>query len=543
MPSLEANLVDIPGRTIKPVRLSYSEDQIESIEPLVDRSCDTYVLPGFIDAHIHVESSMLTPAQFAAAAVVHGTVATVSDPHEIANVLGPHGIEYMLDDAKRVPLKFCFGAPSCVPATAFETSGCKINVDDTSRLLDRTEIRYLAEMMNFPGVLGEDSEVLAKIEAAKVRGKPIDGHAPGLSKPDVSRYFAAGITTDHECSLLPEAIDRAEMGVYVQIREGSAARNFDALWPIIDQFPGRVMFCSDDKHPNELALGHINQLCRRAIANGCDLFHVLAAACITPAQHYDLNVGQLQVGDPADFIEVGSLTEFDVRRTFIDGACVAENGSTRLTPIPAQTLNHFHCTEKVESDFAVPANDAKRIRVIGAHDKLLTTSCLLMEPAIQGNQVVADPQHDLLKLSVINRYQDAPPAVAFAHGFGLHRGAIAGSVAHDSHNIIAVGTSDAELSRAVNAVINSEGGLAVVDGDHIETLALPVAGLMSNLPCADVVAQYERLQAVTKNLGCGLHDPFMTLSFMALLVIPALKLSDKGLFDVQEFKFVDLIAE
>ena len=543
MTSLNANLVDIVKRSIQPVRLTFSQGLIESITPLsADATCDTYLLPGFVDAHIHIESSMLTPAQFAAIAVCHGTVATVSDPHEIANVLGLPGVEYMLSDAARVPLKICFGAPSCVPATSFETTGCTIDVEATAKLLSHDQIHYLAEMMNFPGVLGSDADVLAKIAEAKKRGKPVDGHAPGLVADDARRYFAAGISTDHECTTMQEALDRIAVGVYVQIREGSAARNFDALWPLIDQHPGQVMFCSDDKHPHELLHGHINQLCRRAVAKGCDVFNVLTAACLTPVHHYGLNVGGLKVGDPADFVEVGSLTEFDVRRTFIDGNCVAENGVSKLDPSSAEPINHFACSRKTESDFAVPADNAKKIRVMVAHDGLLMTSSETVSPTISDGQLACDSIHDTLKISVVNRYSEAAPAVAFVRGFGLKRGAIAGSVAHDSHNIIAVGASDAELCAAVNAVVETQGGLSAVDGDQIETLPLPVAGLMSNLSCKDVATQYEELQKVAQNLGCSLHDPFMTLSFLALLVIPSLKLSDKGLFDVQQFAFTDLVV-
>lgn len=543
MPTLEANLVDIVNRSIKPVRLTYGR-RIESIESLEsDVPCETYLMPGFIDAHVHVESSMLTPAQFAAAAVVHGTVATVSDPHEIANVLGTPGIEYMLRDADRVPLKFCFGAPSCVPATPFETAGSSLDVDATGRLLDHAKIHYLAEMMNFPGVLAGDAEVSEKINAALQRGMLVDGHAPGLTHDEATRYFAAGITTDHECTSLQEAVERAEIGVMVQIREGSAARNFDALWPLIEQYPERVMFCSDDKHPNDLLRGHIDEMCRRAIANGCDLFDVLTAACVSPVRHYGLSVGQLRVGDPADFVEVTSLTTFEVRQTVIDGQCVAKDGESLVEVAPAPTINHFSCSQKAVGEFSVAARNAKRIRVINAHDRLLTTSCLIMEPNVCDDHLVTDTKRDLLKLCVVNRYEDTPPAVAFVRSFGLRRGAIAGSVAHDSHNIIGVGATDDDLRLAVNSVIESQGGLAVADGGDISTLPLPVAGLMSNLTCRDVAHRYEHLDGLAKKLGCKLQDPFMTLSFMALLVIPALKLSDKGLFDVERFEFVDLIFD
>lgn len=543
MQSVTGNLVEIASRVVRPVQITFNEVGIRSVDPIGgDPSGLPYLLPGFIDSHVHVESSMLTPSQFAAVAVTHGTIATVSDPHEIANVLGTRGVQYMLDDAKRVPFKFCFGAPSCVPATSFETAGSTLDVDDTKTFLEHPDIHYLAEMMNYPGVLRREHDVMTKLGLSKRLGKPIDGHAPGLRGEQAREYFSAGISTDHECFSLDEAVDKLQVGAIIQIREGSAARNFDALWPLIDRYPGRVMFCSDDKHPDDLLHGHINLLCRRAIEKGCDPFHVMTAACLVPARHYGLPVGSLRVGDPADFIEVDSLEHFDVLRNFIDGMCVAEQGKSLINVPPAPVINHFDCSLKSIDDFRVVAHGSGPIRVIVAHDRLLTTSCQVCMPKIVAGNVVADPQQDILKLSVVNRYQDARPTTALVRSFGLRRGAIAGSVAHDSHNVIGVGASDAELCRAVNAVIENRGGLAAVDGDRVETLPLPVAGLMSNLSCREVASQYEKLEAIAKDLGSPLQSPFMTLSFMALLVIPSLKLSDKGLFDGDQFEFVDLFV-
>lgn len=543
MDCIDANLVDIDSRTIRPVRLRFDAGIIRSIEPLQrDAALGTFLLPGFVDSHVHIESSMLTPAQFARTAVTHGTIATVSDPHEIANVLGRRGIEFMLRDAERVPFKFFFGAPSCVPATVFETAGSSINSDETEQLLDDPGIHYLAEMMNFPGVISGDPEVLAKLAAARKRDVPIDGHAPGLRGEDARRYFAAGITTDHECFTEDEAVEKLKLGVLVQIREGSAARNFDALYKLIDGYPGRIMLCSDDKHPDELLRGHINQLCRRAVAAGCDLFNVLTAACRVPVEHYRLPVGRLNVGDSADFIEVDSLTEYRVLRTFIDGVCVAEKGRSSFDVTPATPINRFECSEKTIDQFAVESVSGKAVRIIVAQDRLLTTTSATFEPRIIDSNVVSDPSRDLLKLAVVNRYHDAPPAIGFVRGFGLRRGAIAGSVAHDSHNIIAVGTTDQEICDAVNAVIENRGGLAAVDGAKRETLPLPVAGLMSNLSCEEVADAYQRLDQMAKDVGCLLQAPFMTLSFLALLVIPSLKLSDKGLFDGDRFELVDLFV-
>ncbi|MEM6777254.1 MAG: adenine deaminase [Planctomycetota bacterium] len=540
MSTVRSQLVDIDARAIRPVEIRVSAGRIDSIETLEKGDVDnTFIVPGFVDAHVHIESSMLTPSQFAAAAVIHGTVATVSDPHEIANVLGLPGVRYMLDDASRVPFKFLFGAPSCVPATVFETAGASISPEETAGLLDDDRIGYLAEMMNFPGVLQEDPDVLAKIEAARQRGKPIDGHAPGLRGDDVSKYFAAGITTDHECTQLDEAIEKLAAGAMIQIREGSAARNFDALYPLIDQYPGRVAFCSDDKHPDELVSGHINALCRRAVGRGCDLFHVLTAACIVPVRHYRLDVGQCRVGDRADFVELESLETFDVRRTIIDGDCVSEAGRSLITVPPAQPMNQFRCGFKRPDQFKLPALHATDMRVIVAEDRLLTTRSETVAPTVVGGSVVADPDRDLLKLTVVNRYADADPAVALVRSFGLSRGALAGSVGHDSHNILGVGADDESLCEAVNAIIGHEGGLAVVDGQRIETLPLPVAGLMSTQSCDVVAARYQEIDTLARQMGCTLQAPFMTLSFMALLVIPSLKLSDLGLFDGDRFQLVD----
>ncbi|MEM9417549.1 MAG: adenine deaminase [Planctomycetota bacterium] len=539
--TLDTHLVDIPARAVRSVSITVEDGRIAAITPAPSgHEPQGFVLPGFVDAHVHIESSMLTPAHFAAAAVVHGTVATVSDPHEIANVLGVPGVRYMLDNAATVPFKFAFGAPSCVPATPFETAGAALSVEDVTELLDDPRVFYLSEVMNFPGVLAGDTDLLAMIAAAQRRGKPVDGHAPGLRGDDAKRYHAAGISTDHECFTKAEALDKLAAGATIQIREGSAARNFEALFPLIDEFPGRVMLCSDDKHPDELVHGHIDALVRRAVADGADVFNVLQAACITPVEHYGLPVGQLRVGDPADFIEVDSLTGFHVLSTYIDGVCVAHGRKSMIDVSRAEVLNRFECTAKTVEDFAVPAEPGKSLRVIEAIDGQLVTHALDIEPYVVDGNAVSDPRQELLKIAVVNRYADTPPAVGFVTGFGLQRGAIAGSVGHDSHNIVAVGVSDHEIANAVNAVIEMQGGLSAVDGDRVETLPLPVAGLMSTRPCKAVAHAYENLDRLAKDLGSGLRAPYMTLSFMALLVIPSLKLSDKGLFDGEAFVLTDL---
>ena len=538
---IQANVVDIVHRRVFPGTVKVANGRIASI--IEDPGpYQTFLMPGFVDAHIHVESSMLTPCQFALAAVVHGTVATVSDPHEIANVLGIEGVRYMLDNAEHTPLKIMFGAPSCVPATSFETAGAALDAKAVTALLDDPRIGYLSEVMNFPGVLMGDREVLAKMNAAKTRNKPIDGHAPGLRGDDAAAYVRAGISTDHECFTRDEALDKLAAGAMIQIREGSAARNFQALYTLIDEVPDKVMLCSDDKHPDELVAGHINELARRAVARGMDPMNVIQAGCANPVHHYKLNVGLLQEGDLADFIEVNNLKDFDVLRTFIDGVCVAEKGKP-LLPEPADpgSINRFECEPIRPADLKLPCTSDKA-RVIGALDGQLVTEQRILEIKKVGGHAVPDTGHDILKVAVVNRYGQAPPAVALIQGFGLKSGAIASSVAHDSHNIIAVGTNDNDLARAINLVIESRGGLSVADAGRTEVLPLPIAGLMSPDSCTEVAEAYARLDVEVKRMGSTLRAPYMTLSFMALLVIPSLKLSDEGLFDGAKFEFVAVEA-
>jgi len=538
-------VVDIVGRRTFAAEVVFSAGRIVAIEPLDDVLASsapaTYLMPGFIDAHVHVESSMLVPTEFARTAVVHGTVATVSDPHEIGNVLGVAGVEYMLDNASHSPLKFYFGAPACVPATNFETAGATITVAQVERLLADPRILYLSEMMNFPGVLQGDADCLAKLQAAHKRGKPVDGHAPGLRGEEAARYVAAGITTDHECFSKEEALDKLAAGCKIAIREGSAARNFDALVSLLGETPQQTMLCSDDKHPDELLAGHINLLVRRAVAAGINVFDALQAACLNPIAHYGLDVGQLRVGDPADFIEVNSLTDFEVSRTWIDGELVAEQGETTIPRVEPAIVNQFVATLVEPEQLAVAAEDGQ-LQVIEALDGQLITNRLSIEPKVIAEKVVSDVHRDILKLVVVNRYHNAPPAMGFIKNFGLQRGAIASSVAHDSHNVIAVGVDDDDLAAAINAVMEAGGALSAVcqDAQTKHVLPLPVAGLMATGTCAEVAAAYQELDAVVKSWGSSLRAPYMTLSFMGLLVIPELKLSDLGLFDGAKFEFTAL---
>lgn len=532
---ISANLVDIINQTIYPARISVENGKISAIRKLNEQQ-DTYILPGFVDAHVHIESSMLTPAEFARMAVVHGTVATVSDPHEIGNVMGVAGVQYMIENGKSVPFKFNFGAPSCVPATTFETAGAEITAADVELLMQQEDIRYLAEMMNWPGVLYNDAGVYEKIAIAQKYNKPVDGHAPGLMGEQAQQYIAAGISTDHECFTAEEAENKLKYGMKILIREGSAAKNFEALAPLLHQYADHMMFCSDDKHPDSLELGHINELVKRALAKGIELFKVLKAACINPVKHYKLAVGLLAEGDAADFIVVNNLEEFKVLQTYIDGALVAENGRSNIQRIESKIINNFNAQPKKPDDFKVE-NTGAVLRVIEAMDGQLITNEILFEHKQTTPYLIPDIANDVLKITVVNRYADTPPAVAFIKNFGLKKGAIASSVAHDSHNIIAIGTDDDSLSRAVNLLIQEKGGISLTENGNDTVLPLPIAGIMTGEDGYQVAKKYTEIDAKAKKLGSGLASPYMTLSFMALLVIPFLKLSDRGLFDGKAFRF------
>lgn len=537
--SILANLVDIPNRKIFPVKVSIEGGKITQIQEIQANKALPFLMPGFIDAHVHVESSMLVPSEFARLAVVHGTVATISDPHEIANVCGMQGVEYMIENGKQVPFHFFFGAPSCVPATPFETAGGEIDAADIENLMARPEILYLAEMMNWPGTVNRDALVMEKIEISKKYGKPIDGHAPGLMGELAEKYVSAGPSTDHECFTYEEALGKIKLGMKISIREGSAAKNFEALIDLIDDYPDMILFCSDDKHPDNLAISHINDLAARAVAKGKDVFDVLRAACLNPITHYSLPVGQVREGDPADFILVKDLERFEVLATYIKGQKVAENGKTLIPRIKNEVINNFHTSLKKPEDFRISASGTK-VRVIEALDGQLITPEIEGEILIRDGFAESNPEKDILKITVVNRYQDAPPAVAFIKNFGLKTGAIASSVGHDSHNIIAVGIDDESISRAVNLLIEAKGGISAVSGEMEEVLPLPVGGIMSPEDGYQVAEAYTRIDRMAKGMGSSLNSPFMTLSFMALLVIPDLKLSDKGLFDGKSFEFTNV---
>lgn len=535
---IQGQIVDIPNRKIYSGEITIENGKITSIIEAA-HNVKTYILPGFVDAHIHIESSMLVPSEFAKIAVLHGTVGTISDPHEIANVLGKDGVHYMIDNGKKVPFKFHFGAPSCVPATFFETAGAVIDSEQIKELMALPDIYYLSEMMNYPGVLFDDEEVLKKIAWAKHFNKPVDGHAPGLRGAPIEKYIAAGISTDHECFTYDEAAEKLSFGMKVLIREGSAAKNFEALIDLLPENYSNMMFCSDDKHPDDLIVGHINLLCARAVAKGFDLFKILQMACINPVKHYKMNIGLLQKNDAADFIVVEDLTHFKVLQTYIDGELVAENGKSFVKDVDFEKPNNFNTTKKQVIEFDI-SSSASKIRVIEALEGQLITNEIHHKPKIENGKIVSDTENDILKMAVVNRYENAPPAIAFIKNFGLKKGAIASSVAHDCHNIVVVGTSDEEILSAVNLIIGNTGGICAVNGNDKKSLALPVAGIMSDQNGWEAGRLYQEIDAMAKELGSSLKAPFMTLSFMALLVIPDLKLSDKGLFSGNSFSFVDL---
>lgn len=538
--TIAGQLADIWKKEVYPAEITVIDGKIATITPLpatVSTLSLPYILPGFVDSHVHIESSMLVPSEFARLAMVHGTVATVSDPHEIANVCGIEGVHYMINNGKQTPFKFNFGAPSCVPATTFETAGAVVDTQAVTELLAMNEVKYLSEMMNFPGVLMKDPEVMNKIAAAHAAGKPVDGHAPGLRGEQARQYIAAGISTDHECFTAEEALDKLQYGMKILIREGSAAKNFKALVDLLHQHSDNIMFCSDDKHPDSLVEGHINQLCARAVAKGVALFKVLQAACVNPVLHYKLDVGLLRAGDAADFILVKDVTRFEVTQTYIDGVLVADKGVTALTSQPVTAINQFNCEPVTTAALQVTWQQQETIQVIEALDGQLITNKGIYKPLVNNNFVVSDITRDILKIVVVNRYHAAPVAIAWVKNFGLKEGAIASSVAHDSHNIIAVGVDDESLAKAINLVVKEQGGVSCVTGTQEAVLGLPVAGLMSLENGYTVAEKYTAIDKLAKAAGATLGSPFMTLSFMALLVIPHLKLSDLGLFDGDSFTF------
>ncbi len=537
--NVAGKIIDVHKRHIFPGIVTISAGKIESVVE-TDESPGHFIMPGLADAHVHIESSMLVPSHFAVAAVRHGTVAVVTDPHEIANVLGREGVKFMLDNAENVPLKMIFGAPSCVPATSSESAGARINSAEIREMLQEGRVKFLAEMMNFPGVVYDDAEVHNKLEAARNAGVPIDGHAPGLTGEELRKYIGSGISTDHECTSIEEALEKITSGMKILIREGSAAKNLETLAPLLGYYPGEVMLCTDDLHPETLLRGHINRLVARLIAMDYDMFDVIRAATVNTFNHYHIDAGTLKPGDTADFIIIDDPAEMNVLQTWINGQCVYDGDKTLFTPGEIVKINKFKCTRLLQDEIRV-INEGGKINVIVAVNGELKTEAEIVQ-AGEGEFVIPRPDEDLLKIVVKERYNDKPPAIGFIRGFGLKRGAMASSVAHDSHNIIAVGTNDRDIVSAINLIVDAGGGMSVVSDDGAEILKLPVAGIMSDLPVTAMAARYEKLSETVKALGSRLDAPFMTLSFMALLVIPKLKMSDRGLFDGIAFRHIPLFV-
>lgn len=541
--TVTGNVVDVVEKRIFPGTIYVENGVITQISNDRGKKYPNFILPGFIDSHIHIESSMLSPSEFARNAVRFGTIATISDPHEIANVCGLEGIKFMLDNGKKTPFKFFFGAPSCVPATSFETSGAKITAEDIEFLFKNFDINYLSEVMNFPGVINDDPEVWAKLNVAKKFQYPIDGHCPGLKGSDLTKYIDSGITTDHECTNIDEAEEKIQKGMKVLIREGSASKNFDELLPLLDKYPHEIMFCSDDLHPFDLINGHINLLVKKALDKGYDLFQILSAVTLNPVLHYKIPVGLLRVGDDADFVIIDDFEHFNIIETYIKGILVSKNGYSLIQKVETEPLNNFNSAPKFHNEFEIRANGRKKVRIIEIIDKSLLTNQIIGEPKIVDDRLIADIENDILKIAVVNRYKDEKPSVGFIKNFGLKKGAVASSIAHDSHNIIAIGTNDEFLTRAINTIIENKGGICYLDENNKIVLPLPIAGLMSNDDISTVSTKYLEIEERIKLSGSNLVSPLMSLSFMSLLVIPSLKIGDKGLFDVNSFSFVDIFVD
>lgn len=542
MKIIQANLIDVHTRETYGATIEIENQHITKITR-DGETYDRFICPGLVDAHVHIESSMLIPSEFARLAVRHGCVATVSDPHEIANVLGVQGVSFMIENGNSVPFKFHWTAPSCVPATSFETSGATLSAADLKPLITHPQVVALGEMMNFPGVIYDDQEVLAKLTVAKKAGKPIDGHIPGIAGEELKKYVAGGITTDHECVSLEEAREKIDLGMKVLIREGSAAKNFMSLHSLITTDTGMVMLCTDDSHPDELLeSGNIVKMIKLGLAQGHNVYDLLQCCTLNPVEHYHLDVGLLRVGDKADFIVVDNPDDFNVQQTCINGALVYNGQEVSFARSKTEPVNAF-ARGPLDLSAIKLRSTSGRVKVIEAIDGELLTTWTTAELPVQNETVVPDPQNDILKVVVLNRYTpDSTPVVGFISGFGLTKGAIATSIAHDSHNIIAVGENDPDIVAAINVIIANKGGITVVQGNMEQTIGLEYGGIMTDQPGAKVASLYQQLNRQVKELGCTLTAPFMTLSFMSLLVIPSLKIGDQGLFDGEKFQFTELFV-
>ncbi|REE28506.1 adenine deaminase [Methanothermobacter defluvii] len=536
---IRGNILNVFTGDIYPAEIEVAGGRVRCVRS-ISGNFSVIILPGFIDAHLHIESSMLTPSSFAAAAIPHGTVSTISDPHEIANVMGVDGVRFMIDDAAATPMKFYFTAPSCVPATPFETAGAEITAREIEELLRMDSVVALGEMMNFPGVIAGDDGVMAKIEAARDLNMPVDGHAPLLSGDELCTYIGAGISTDHECVSPEEVLEKRRLGMKIMAREGSSARNLRDL-----AAAGCDFLVSDDIHPADLLEGHMDRILRRAVDYGIDPVSAVQMVTINPAEHYGLSTGAIAPGWDADFVVVDSLRDFNVKRVYIDGRPVAEEGrylikrrgGTRAPPRKLEVPDFP--VERL--DFRAEGDEAT-VRVIDVLDGQLITEESVATLEVEDGAVQADTSSDILRVSVLDRYGRGNISSGFVHGFGLQEGAIASTVAHDSHNLIVVGVDPELMKRAVDILKKAGGGLVAVAEDDHRVLQLPVAGLMSDGDVFEVADGFENLNTFTEQLGSRLSAPFMTMSFLSLLVIPRLKIGDRGLFDVEKFEFVDVLV-
>ena len=535
MEYISGRIVDVVGRKVFKGVISFEDGVIRDIRES-DSVDDCFLMPGLVDAHVHVESSLLPPAEFARVAMRQGALAAVADPHEIANVMGVAGVEYMVAEAKSSPFRFLFAAPSCVPATDFETSGARIDTAEIEQMFSSELVGLLGEMMNFPGVVNGDLAVLAKIDAAKRYSKPIDGHAPGLSGDMLARYVGAGIGTDHECVSIVEAIEKIRLGMKVLIRQGSAANNLDELAPLIGMYPDKVMLCTDDMHAEEILNGYLRSSLKYLVEKCYDIFDILRSCTLIPVGYYGLDLGLLQVGDSADFIKVDNLCDFNVQSVFVRGFEIGIGEMEK--PV---VLNNFKAESIVVADLRVKRK-GDSIRVIGVINGELLTKQYVYKLKGDDKFVESNADDDVLKIVVVCRYDRKQLFVGFVKGFGIKKGAVATSISHDSHNIIAVGVSDDDLLSAINAIIDAKGGICFSRKGEVDLLPLPIAGLMSDKSAEYVAEKYASIEKLIKANGSRLSSPLMNLSFLALLVIPDLKINERGLFDFKTFAFVDLFV-
>lgn len=539
---IEGNIVDIHTDTIYPAKITVNNGIIIDITKN-NGHYNEFIIPGLVDSHVHIESSLLIPSRFAEIAVTHGTIAVVSDPHEIANVCGLEGIKFMIDNGKTTPFIFSFGAPSSVPSTIFESNGAIIGPSEINTLFKKFKLNYLSEVMNYPGVINGDIEIIRKLNIARKFRKKIDGHAPEVKGISLKQYAKYGIETDHECSNIDEAIEKINLGIKILIREGSAANNFEELSPLIDLYPSKVMLCTDDFHADLLLRFHINELIKRGLKKGLNLFNLLRAASLNPKDHYNLPIGLLRVNESADFAIIDNLTDFNIIQTWIKGIAVFSNSKVHFKSKRVKIINNFK-VEPITYDQLAILPKGNKIQVINLIEGELITLKSIENAKIVNNEVISDIANDILKLVVINRYKrKAIPVICFVKNFGLKSGAIASSISHDSHNIIAVGTNDEDLLSSINKLISNKGGLIATSGNSSVLLTLEIAGLMSQKSISIVSTKLNKLNNLVKSFGCKLKSPFMTLSFLSLIVIPHLKLSDKGLFDVDSFSFTDLFVD